>query len=168
MSLKESSDAQDDATKQKQSNSAIRDQLKENVETFTNTSISEEAVSVQVNHRIENIKDDTSTRRDEEVHGASHESPVSHWEEWQKPQDITSKEDLLLVIKEFMCRKDVQICRCGTMFMDKTSYLLHKNGFHKEDNVLACNQCDKVCSSQAELIVHLKDTACFPKDYISD
>ena len=83
---------------------------------------------------------------------------------WTDPNDITSKDDLLMMLEEFQRRKEVHVCKCGIMYMDHTSFWLHKNNAHKQDNIFACGICSKDCGSSEELQVHLNDTSCERRD----
>ena len=83
---------------------------------------------------------------------------------WTEPNDITSEEDLLMMLEEFQRRKEVHVCKCGIMYMDQTSFWLHKNNAHKQDNIFACGICSKDCGSSEELQVHLNDTSCERRD----
>ena len=151
-------ETRNDDTKQANSDSAIREQSKETTEKVSDTN------DDKAYHEQERKNSVTDTWTEKEVHGTQHGNTVSTWKEWQKPQDIKSDADMLMLMNEFLCRKDVHACKCGTMFMDQTAFWLHKTNFHKQDNILACGGCRQVSSSQEALMVHLRETACFPKD----
>ena len=95
---------------------------------------------------------------------ASHGSLEYDRDVWTDPADIKSEDDLLMMLEEFQSRKEVHVCKCGIMYMDHTSFWLHKNNAHKQDNIFACGICSKDCGSSEELQVHLNDTSCERRD----
>ena len=85
-------------------------------------------------------------------------------EVWTDVDEIKSEKDLLMMLEEFQSRKQVHACKCGIMYMDHTSFWLHKTNAHKPDNIFACGICGHVCTSARELEVHFNDTSCDRRD----
>ena len=138
----------------------ISQETQESVQRLPNADISQETEEVEVNHALETKNNDIAQETDHITCSTSPKNPVPGSEELKGQEDFESDSDMLMAMREFLSRKDVYVCQCEMIYLDKSSFYLHKTTTHSQDNIFACGGCRKVFDSTLELHVHLQDTSC--------